>query len=93
MFPIIDFLPLPHNNFDILMYLIFKILFIATGNNYSISWTVYNLGSNGTCNTISVVDVTGAVISSYTALKYDSDPISICSTDIDLPEQVTLKVL
>jgi len=49
---------------------------------------VYNLGSNGTCNTISVVDVTGAVISSYTALKYYSDPISICSTDIDLPEQV-----
>lgn len=88
MFPIIDFLPLPHYNLDILMYLIFKILFIAAGNNYSLAWTVYNLGSNGTCNTISVVDVTGAVISSYTAFKYDSDPISICSTDIDLPEQV-----
>ena len=88
MCPIIDFLPLPHYNLDILMYLIFKILFIAAGNNYSLAWTVYNLGSNGTCNTISVVDVTGAVISSYTAFKYDSDPISICSTDIDLPEQV-----
>lgn len=59
----------------------------VVGNNYSLAWTVYNLGSNGTCNTISIVDTTGAVISSYTAFKYDSEPISICSTDIELPEQ------
>jgi len=67
------------------------ILFIKKiGQNCTIALTVYNLGSNSTCNNISLHDTSGNVISSHDASQFKTDLSTICSVTIGIPDVVSI---
>ena len=67
------------------------ILFIKKiGQNYTIALTVYNLGSNSTCDNISLHDTSGNVISSNDGSQFRTDLNTICSVTIGIPDVVSI---
>ena len=61
---------------------------MIVGKNYTVSFIVYNLGSNGSCDIMSTVDITGSIISSYIPTMFNSDFGCICTSEILIPEEV-----
>jgi len=61
------------------------------GKNYTIALTVYNLGSNSTCDDISLHDTSGNVISSHDASQFKTEMSTICSATIGIPDVVSIQ--
>ena len=68
-----------------IFYLLKKI-----GQNYTIALTVYNLGSNSTCDNILLHHTSGNVMSSHDASQFKTDLDTICSVTIGIPEVVSI---
>ena len=64
--------------------------FHYTGRNYTISVSVYNLGINGTCETIDVIDTDGNMISTYNSSQLRRDLDTLCAASVALPTNVCL---
>jgi hypothetical protein len=72
------------------MQLLNLLCLLKIGKNYSIALTVYNLGSNSTCDDISLHNSSGNVISSHDASQFKSDLSTICSVTIGIADAVSI---
>lgn len=64
-------------------------IFESTGNNYTYSVSILNF-ENGTCNALSVVDLSGRTLINYDLLQTSSGFDIICSANIVSPNVVRL---
>ena len=72
---------------------IFIFCLLKIGKNYTIALTVYNLGSNSTCDNISLHDTSGNVISPHDASQFKTEMSTICSATIGIPDVVSISLL
>jgi hypothetical protein len=73
------------------MQLLNLLCLLKIGKNYTIALTVYNLGSNSTCDNISLHDTSGNVISLHDASQFKTEMSTICSATIGIPDVVSIQ--